>query len=117
MGVGISNGLWVPSDCLFWYPITSGMAPTTTGSAWAGASAAENTAIQNGTVLEERTTIQLPYNNDANANEISLLQYWTNRNAQIAGRGPHQAQGTYYDPAGGGWVAGPATTAAKETAE
>jgi hypothetical protein len=107
MGVGISNGLWVPSDCLFWFPITSGKQPQTAGSAWTGASAAENAAIQSGAVLEERTTIQLPYNNDATANETSLLQYWTNRNAQINGRGPAQAQGTYYDPASGGWTAGP----------
>jgi hypothetical protein len=109
MGVGISNGLWVSSDCLFWYPITSGKQPQTAGSAWTGASAAENAAIQSGSVLEERTSIAMPYNNDASSNESALVQYWTNRNAQIAGRGPTQAQGTYYDPAGGGWVAGPPT--------
>jgi hypothetical protein len=75
-------------SCVFWYPITSGTKAQANGSLWANASAAENTAIQNGTVLEESRGFQFPSGLTAANIKAFLVQYWTNRNAQINGVGP-----------------------------
>lgn len=93
----------VTYTCAMWYAITSGIRTQTAGSAWvpngssAGASAAENTAIQNGTVLEEVQTFTFPVSTPSADMEAYILQAWTNRNAQINGVGPNQYYGTFHD--------------------
>lgn len=90
-------------DCVFWYPITSGQ-KATSGSVWSGASTAENTAIQGGSVLEEVRSFQFPVG-FATANiKAYLVQYWVNRNTQINGVGPGLYQNVYDDSVTG-WSA------------
>ena len=75
-------------NVLFWYPITSGQKSTTGVSAWPGASAVENTAIQNGSVLEEQQSFQFPIGTTTANMKAYLDQYWTNRNSNLNGVGP-----------------------------
>jgi hypothetical protein len=86
-GVSI-NSLYTTINGLFWFPITSGAKAQSNGSAWTSASAAENTAIQSGTVLEESGSFQFPTGTTTANIKAYLLQYWTNRNTQINGVGP-----------------------------
>ncbi|MDE2102348.1 MAG: hypothetical protein KGL39_34195 [Patescibacteria group bacterium] len=94
----------VSYEVLFWHPITSGMQSQTNGSQWAGASTTENDAIKAGTVLEEAHSFSFPAGIAAANIEAVLQQAWSNRNGQLAGVGPAQYNGTYYDPTGGGWA-------------
>ena len=91
-------------SCVFWYPISSGGLAQASGSAWSGASAGENTAIQNGSVLEEQQTFQFPVGTTPANIEAQLLQLWTNRNTQLGGKGPAQFAGVFNDSATG-WSA------------
>ena len=104
LGVGTQNNIFNNVDAVFWFPITSGAQTQANGSAWSGASAGENTAIQNGTVLEERTGFQFPVGVPSGTIEAILLQHWTNRNAQINGKGPALFGGTFNDSVSG-WSA------------
>lgn len=97
LGVGVQSDVFSHVDAVFWYPITQGALPTPNGSAWTGASTAETQAIQNGTVLEERNPFQFPVGMATATIEAVLLQYWTDRNAQINGRGPGVFSGTFND--------------------
>jgi hypothetical protein len=100
-----NNGQTTTYTVLFWFPITSGQRPQPSGSVWSGASAAENTAIQNGNVLEVQQSFTFP-NGLAIANvKASLQQTWTQINALLAGIGPNTTFGVYYDPTTGGWSA------------
>lgn len=85
-----NSGIMLSLNLVFWYPISTGAKATSGVSAWSGASTAENTAIQNGSILEETTTFQFPNGLSAASIEAFLLQYWTNRNNQINGVGPGQ---------------------------
>lgn len=93
----------VTYSILFWFSITSGVRTQTAGSAWvasgtsAGASAAENTAIQNGTVFEEQHTFTFPVSTPAATIEATLQQAWANRNAQINGVGQNKFYGFFWD--------------------
>ena len=94
----------VTYSCLFWFPITTKPAPQTAGSAWApitgattGASAAENTAIQNGTVKEEANEFTFPVGLAVGNIEAFLQQAWTNRNNELSGIGAYQFEGSYFD--------------------
>jgi hypothetical protein len=98
------NSLWTNISCVLWYPITSGAKTQTTGSVWSGAAAAENSAIQAGTVLEEQNTFQFPTNLPTANMKAFLQQYYANRNAQINGVGPGLYQNVYDDNATG-WSA------------
>lgn len=88
---------------LFWIPVTSGIRTQTAGSLWVangtslGAAAAENTAIQNGTILEVPWSFQFPVGTPAATIEITLQQAWTNKNAQVNAVGPNQFYGFFYD--------------------
>lgn len=73
---------------VFWYQISSGAKAQVNGSLWSGASAPENTAIQNGAVFEEQQSFSFPLSTAGAAIEAQLLQTWVNRNAQINGQGP-----------------------------
>jgi len=75
-------------NCVFWYPITSSAKAVSGISTWPGASAAENAAIQNGSVLEETGSFQIPVGFGSVNTKAFLLQYWTNRNTQLNGVGP-----------------------------
>jgi hypothetical protein len=82
-----------------WYAITSGQLAQSAGSAWTGASPAENTAIQNGSVLEEVATSCFPVGQDVTTIKSLLVNKWTVRNSQLNGVGPGQYQGVYFDSA------------------
>jgi hypothetical protein len=84
-------------SCVFWFPIATGIKTVTGVSVWSGASAAENLAIQAGTVLEEQTNFQFPVGFAVASIKAFLLQYWTNRNSQLAGAGPGQFANVYDD--------------------
>lgn len=95
----------VTYQVLFWYPITKNPKPQagSAGSLWvasgtsAGATSAENTAIQNGTILEENTSFSFPVGIPVAAIESVLQQAWAERNAQINGQGANQYYGAYFN--------------------
>jgi len=80
-----------------WYAITTGLQAQTKGSAWSGASTAENTAIQNGSVLEEVNTTCFPVGQDVGSIKLVLQKAWSVRNGEIGGVGPAQYQGVFFD--------------------
>lgn len=88
----------------FWFAVTTAKRPQANGSAWTGASAAENTAIQNGDVIEEVQAFPFPLGTLAASIKDFLQQYWTNRNGEIGGKGPAQFAGVFFDSATG-WSA------------
>ena len=98
-----SNGTEVSYSVAFWYPITLNPVPQTAGSAWvpsgtsAGASTAENQAIQAGTIREEIQGFSFPVGTPVAAIEAVLQQAWAKRNAQIAGQGANQFYGSWFD--------------------
>jgi hypothetical protein len=87
----------------FWFPITVNPVPQTAGSAWVpsgtslGASAAENTALQVGTIKEELQSFTFPVGTPVSAIEAVLQQAWAKRNAQIGGQGANQFYGSFFD--------------------
>jgi hypothetical protein len=99
-----TNGTTVDYKIAFWYPITSGVATTTLGSVWSGASTAENNAILAGTVIEEVSSYSFPVGTPATAIKPVLQQVWTDRNAQINGIGPNVFFGVFFDSVSG-WSA------------
>lgn len=88
----------------FWHAITSGAAPVTNNSAWSGASSAENTAIQNGSVLEELHSFAFPVGVLATTIKDVFANAWKNRNAQLNGVGPNVYMGIF-DDSSTGWSA------------
>ena len=90
--------------CVFWYPITVGAKSQTAGSSWSGASAAENQAIQNGTVLEESASFSFPVGSAVTTIKDYLLNAWTQRNKALGGVGPAEYFGVYDDSVTG-WSA------------
>lgn len=98
------NGTTVTISAAFWYPITTGALAQTKGSVWTGASAAENTAIQNGTVLEEVQNFTFPVNTTATTIKDVLNKAWTQRNTALGGVGPNQFNGIFFDSVTG-WSA------------
>ncbi len=95
------NSVMLTLNLVFWYPITSGQKTTAGVSAWPNASTAENTAIQNGSILEEGASFSFPVGTAVANIEAYLLQYWTNRNAQLNGVGPGLYQN--YGYTGSAW--------------
>lgn len=93
----------VSVDCVMWFAITSGARVTTAGSQWTGRSAAENTAILAGTVIEERRGLNYPQGLAVASIKAALEQEWTVRNAALNGLGPAQNADLFFDPATGGW--------------
>ena len=83
--------------CVFWYPITQGAKAQASGSTWSGASTAENQAIQNGSVLEEGQSFSFPVSAAVTTIKDVLNKAWTQRNNAIAGIGPAQYFGVFYD--------------------
>lgn len=98
------NGTTVTIQAAFWYPITSGLLPQTAGSRWTGASAAENTAIQNGSVLEEIQSFSFPVGTTSTTIKDVLNKAWTQRNTALGGIGPNQFNGVFFDSVSG-WSA------------
>src|SRR5690349_9887957 len=86
----------------FWFPVTAGITPQPTFvSAWSGASTAENTALQNGTVKEELYFHTFPLGTPTANIKAVVNQAWTQRNTQINGIGPNQYFGVFFDSATG----------------
>lgn len=98
------NGTTQSISATFWYAITSSPQTRTAGSVWAGASAAENTAIQAGTVLEEVQSFQFPVGTATATIKDVLNKAWTQRNNALGGIGPAQYNGVFFDSATG-WSA------------
>lgn len=104
-----SNGTDVTYNVLFWYPITANLVTRTSGSLWVasgtstGATTAEHTAIQNGSILEESGSVTVPVGTPIAAIQAILQQKWAKRNTQIAGQGTNQFYGNFWD--GGIWSA------------
>jgi hypothetical protein len=88
----------------FWYPISSGMQPQSSGSQWTGASAAENSAIQAGTVKEEVEAFSFPVNSAPATMKDVLNKRWAVRNGELNGIGPNQYFGIFFDSVSG-WSA------------
>jgi hypothetical protein len=84
-------------DCVFWFPVSSGQLAQADGSVWAGASTAESTAIQNGSVLEERRVVSFPTGLDVTSMKATLQSAWNSRNTAIAGKGPSLFNGVFLD--------------------
>lgn len=99
------NGSTIILQVAFWYSITSGAVsrPTLT-SQWTGASTAENTAIQNGTVIEEVEVFSFPLNATATTIKDVLNKRWTVRNGELNGQGPNIYYGIFFDSVTG-WSA------------
>jgi hypothetical protein len=91
-------------NAVFWFPITSGALPRTAGSAWVGASPAENAAIQAGTVLEEGYGDSFPVGTTTVAIKDILNKAWTQRQNALNGVGPNTYNGIFFDGATG-WSA------------
>lgn len=91
-------------QCVFWFPITSGKLVVTGVSVWAGASAAENSAIQSGSVVEEVSGFQFPVGFPTAEMKVFLQSYWTNRNTAINGVGPGLYNSVFWDSVTG-WSA------------
>lgn len=91
---------------LFWLAVASGrevpgVNPT---SAWSGASLLENTAIANGSVIEEPYSRQYPVSATATQIRNDLVAKFNARQAEIAALpDPNKYNGRFYDPATGGW--------------
>ena len=98
-----TNETEVSYGVLFWFPITLNPLARTAGSTWtasgssAGATAAENTAVQNGSILEEEHSYSFPVGTPVSAIQAILQAAWAKRNAQIAGQGANQYYGDYFD--------------------
>lgn len=99
-----SNGTEETFSVAMWYSITSGALAVTANSAWSGASSAENSAIANGSVIEEVRSFTFPVGEPATAIKATLQQAWTERNAQLGGVGPAVYEGIFLDSATG-WSA------------
>lgn len=105
-----SNGTELNASGVMWFPITSGARPQTGGSQWiasgssSGASTAENTAIQNGSIYEEPFGRTFPIATPAATMEAVLQQAWTLRNTQINGIGSNIYYGVNWD--GTTWAQG-----------
>jgi hypothetical protein len=89
---------------VFWLPISTGALPQTNGSIWtavsgvsAGASSAENTAIEAGTVKETPFTLNFPLGTPIATIQTTLLQAYTEAAASTSTQGPAQYYGTYYN--------------------
>lgn len=100
----LTNGAEDNLTIAFWYVISAGAQQRTNGSVWTGASTAENTAIQAGTVLEEIESFQFPVGAAAATIKDVLNKHWTTRNAQLNGIGPSQYFGVFFDSVAG-WSA------------
>ena len=88
----------------YWFPITSGAKTQANGSAWSGASAAENSAIEAGTVLEVSFIVNYPIGTPVATLKSLLQQDWANKNSALAGLGPAVDANVYYDGSTG-WSA------------
>lgn len=99
-----SDGTFVTYQMAFWFSIASGVQTQASGSVWTGASAAENTAIQNGTVKEEVKSFVFPIGTPSATIKSFIQQAWTDRNSQLNGIGTAQYYGVYLDSVTG-WSA------------
>ncbi len=85
-------------------PFYSALAGPTAISAWKDALTADNTALQNGSVVEMVDTIQVPSAATLAEIRVFLQGRWTDFQADVTARNPWQRFGTNWD--GTAWVAG-----------
>jgi hypothetical protein len=98
-----TNGTEVTYQVAFWFAITLNPVSQTAGSLWVpsgtslGASVAENSAIQAGTVREESASFSFPIGTPISAIEAVLQAAWAKRNTQISSQGANQFYGSWFD--------------------
>jgi hypothetical protein len=99
---------------LYWIPISTAAAiPTTSSSAWTGATVAENQAIQNGTILEENRIGTAFASMTLGQIETNLVNGWNTENTRISNlQNPMQYYGSIYD--GTSWTLGASSGTPKE---
>ena len=85
-------------------PFYAALAGPTAVSAWKDALAADNTALQNGSVVEKVDTIQVPSHATLAQIRVFLQDKWAEYQAAITARNPWQRYGTTWD--GTTWTAG-----------
>lgn len=71
-------------------------------SAWAGATTADNTALQNGSVVEQSGAQRVPVGATTAQMQAFLQQRWTDYQAAITAANPWQRYGSTWD--GTTWV-------------
>lgn len=98
------SGIDLNVQVALWYPVTSGMKPGASASQWSGASAAENSAIQAGTVIEEIKWFWFPAGIDTTTIKNTVAKHYANKNGIQNGVGPNIWFGVYDDSATG-WSA------------
>lgn len=92
---------------LLWLSVPAGSEIPIPGgtSDWAGASAAENTAIANGQILEEVYSTQYPQTMTVAQIKADLVSRYNARQAQVTARpNPNQFYGVFFDSVSG-WSA------------
>jgi len=88
---------------VYWIPITSGLRPVTSGSAWvangtsSGASTAQVNAINSGSILEIPWSYTYPLGTPTTTFEAAVLAGWSQWNSQINGVGPNVYYGVNYN--------------------
>ena len=85
-------------------PFYAVLAGPTFASAWKDAIAADNTALQNGSVVEKVDTIQVPSHATLGQIRVFLQDKWAEYQAAITASNPWQRYGTTWD--GTTWTAG-----------
>ncbi len=80
------------------------MKTATPFSAWPGASAAELTAIQTGTVTERVLTVPIAFNVNLASAQTALQAIWTDYQAEITAANPWNRYGSFWD--GTTWTLG-----------
>jgi hypothetical protein len=103
-----SNGINTTYSGVFWFPITSGVRPVSSGSAWmasgssAGATQTQINAINAGTILEVPWSFTFPTGFSVASIQAFVQQAWVNANAQLNGVGPNLYYG--YNWNGTSWA-------------
>ena len=94
-------------NVLNWYAVTAQAAVPGPGqSQWSGASVAENSAISNGTVIEEAIQYSYAATTTEPTIKADLLARWGVRQTAITSAvNPNSFYGIYYDPSASGWSA------------
>jgi len=71
-------------------------------SAWPDATAADNQALQNGSVMEQTGTLRYQQGTGMAAIQAAMQQQWTDFQARVSNTNPWQRYGTTWD--GNAWV-------------
>jgi hypothetical protein len=99
------DGQTVSVTAAYWFPVPAQYQAaqaticTQCQSAWKGAAAGDNAALQNGTVVEFVYTLAFPQGTSTASMKAALLQKWNNVNTNIVW--PTQYYGVFLDSVSG----------------